>query len=251
MKRTAAAVISIVTACALMAACGGGHKKRPLSVSGDSSLTEAFIDSVSPLAAQDQVLNPTFNFAGSHAIVDQLKGSASADVVALASPQTMQSLVDAKLVEPPRLMAKNVLQIAVAPGNPKGIRSLSDLEKRSVKMALVDKADPAGAYTVALFKKFKLPLPHAVSTEPDVKAALAKLLSGEVDATLVYLTDVKAAGTQVQGVDIPLNKTVIAEYQIAVLNNAKHKEAAEDFVESSITGAVQIVLRGRGFVGPG
>jgi molybdate transport system substrate-binding protein len=76
------------------------------------------------------------------------------------------------------------------------------------------------------------------------------VLSGDADAAIVYVTDVQAAGALAQGVNIPLQHTVAPTYQIAVVKNAKNKEAAADFVESSTTGAVQLVLRAHGFGAP-
>jgi molybdate transport system substrate-binding protein len=252
MKRVTVVVTAILTAGVLVVGCGDGKKKNAVTVAADVSLIEAFNASTQHLEGQKDALKPTYTFASSQAIVDQVTGGGTdADVVALADTQTMQKLVAANLVSAPTVIARNFLEIAVAPGNPKAILRLRDLEKPSIRLVLVNEADPAGALALQQFRRSNLPAPRPQSTEPDVKSALSKVLTGEADATLVYTTDVKAAGASVQGVNIPLARLVYGTYQIAVLNNAKNKGAALGFIQSATSGAVQLLQRAHGFLPPG
>ncbi len=122
----------------------------------------------------------------------------------------MQKLVDAGLVDAPKTFARNKLEIAVAPGNPKHITGLADLEKPGVTLVLEDPSVPAGNYARQAFQKAGLPAPNPASNELDVKSALTKLTSGDADAVIVYVTDVKAAGSKAEGVTIPDSQNVIA-----------------------------------------
>lgn len=252
MRRTVS-IIASVCVLAGASACGSGNKEnaQAINVFAAASLTEAFNASRSILAAGHPPLAPTYNFAGSSALVQEITQGAPADVFASADEKNMQVLVDAKLVEIPTVFVRNKLQIAVARGNPKKIESLADLERNGVVLVLADKNVPAGRYALQAFSKAGLPAPRPTSLELDVKAALAKVVSGDADAAIVYVTDVKAAGAQVQSIDIPDTQNVIATYPIAVVKATKHRAAAQAFVDDMVSGAGQTVLTARGFLGAG
>jgi molybdate transport system substrate-binding protein len=222
----------------------------PLSVFAASSLTEAFNTVKTDLSTSNSDLTLTFNFAGSQALVTQIQQGADADVFASADTKNMQKLEDAGLVEAPKTFARNKLEIAVAPGNPKNITSLADLEKPGVTLVLADASVPAGKYARQAFTKAGLPAPRPVSNELDVKSTMSKLTLGEADAVVVYVTDVKAAGDKVEGVEIPDAQNVEAVYPIAVLKASKHAAAAAAFVDEIATGRGRQVLADNGFLPP-
>jgi len=259
---------SLVTVLVLVAltatACGSSSKSsNPPSSSGDStklsgplnvfaasSLTEAFTAEKATLHSSAPDLSLTYNFAGTQALVAQIKSGDPADVFASADEKNMQKLVDAGLVETPKTFARNSLEIAVAPGNPKHITGLADLEKPGITLVLDDPSVPAGNYARQAFKKAGLPAPKPASNELDVKSALAKLLSGDADAVVVYVTDVKAAGSKVDGVVIPAAQNVIATYPIAVVKASKYQAAAQAFVDEIVSGSGQQALAASGFLAP-
>jgi molybdate transport system substrate-binding protein len=256
------ACVLVVAAAMLGAACSSGGSAKPaattsasklsgaLTVFAASSLTEAFTDEKTTLATSDPALRLAYSFAGSQALVSQIEQGAPADVFASAGAKNMQALVAAGLVEVPKTFARNQLEIAVAPGNPKHIAGLADLERAGVVLVLEDPSVPAGGYALQAFAKAGLPAPHAKSLELDVKAALAKLTLGEADAVVVYVTDVNAAGAKVQGVEIPGADNVFATYPIAVVKASKHRVAAEAFVDEIVRGSGQAALKARGFLPP-
>ena len=87
------------------------------------------------------------------------------------------------------------------------------------------------------------------SLELDVKSALTKVTSGEADATVVYVTDVKSAGDKAEGVEIPDadQPQPPITYPIAVVKATKNHAAAQAFVDSAVSGDVQKVLVAAGF----
>ena len=247
MKRI---LIVVAAACLVAGACGSSSKStRPVTVFAAASLTEAFNAAKGELGTQAK-LAPTYNFAGSQVLVQQITEGSPADVFAAADEKNMQKLVDANLVETPKVFARNTLEIAVPPGNPKNIGSLADLEKPGVVLVLADTSVPAGNYARQAFQKAGLPAPRPKSLELDVKSVLAKLTAGDADAGIVYSTDVKAASDNVQGVPIPEAQNVIATYPVAVVKATKHRSAAVAFVDAVVAGAGQVVLRARGFLPP-
>jgi len=194
-------------------------------------------------------LKLAYNFAGSNTLASQIIQGAPADVVASADTKNMQKLVDAGLVEGPVTFARNKLEIAVAAGNPKGITGLADLAKPGVSVVLEAAGVPAGDYTRQVLAAQKLSV-TTKSLETDVKSALAKVTSGEADATVVYVTDVVAAGPKVAGIAIPEDVQPDIAYPIAVVKATKNRAGAQAFVESAVSGEVQKALETTGFLAP-
>jgi molybdate transport system substrate-binding protein len=220
-----------------------------LSVFAAASLTEAFKAAKTKLTAGNPGLTLTYSFAGSNALVTQITQGAPADVFASADTKNMQKLVDAGLVDTPVTFAKNKLEIAVAPGNPKNITGLADLAKPGVSVVLEAVGVPAGDYTRQILTAQRLTVTPK-SLETDVKSAIAKVTSGEADATVVYVTDVKAAGSKVVGVPVPDNLQPSITYPIATVKATKNRAAAQAFVDSAVSGDVQKALEAAGFLPP-
>ena len=221
-----------------------------LSVFAAASLTDAFDEVKDGLETSATDLSVTNNFAGSQALATQIEQGAPADVFASADEKNMKRLQDQDLVDTPQVFARNKLQIAVAPGNPKNIQSLADLEKPGVILVLADPSVPAGNYARQAFDKAGLPEPKPASNELDVKSTMAKLTAGEADAVIVYVTDVKSAGDKVEGVDIPDDQNVIATYPIAVVQSTKNRAAADAYLDEIVNGSGQQALQAQGFLPP-
>ncbi|MEA2902290.1 MAG: molybdate transport system substrate-binding protein [Actinomycetota bacterium] len=237
----------------LLAGSACGSETAPSRAGGSvtvfaaASLTEAFTDIGTALGAGDPSLSVRYSFAGSGALVTQVDQGAPADVVATADTTSMARLVAAGLVETPTTFARNQLQILVPPGNPLGIASLADLARPDLKVVLGDETVPAGKYAAQALQAAAVTV-APVSREADVKAAVAKVTLGEADATIVYVTDVAAAGAKGQGVAIPDGQNVVAEYPIAVVKATGNHAGAVAFVDAVVHGSGQDALRQRGFL---
>lgn len=219
----------------------------PIPVFAAASLTEVF-RAMGDALQRAQGVATTFNFASSSTLVQQIQQGADAAVFAAADETTMGALVKSGHVAgAPAVFALNRLMIAVPPDNPQHVVSLEDLAKPGVQVALAAPSVPVGRYAREAFAKAKVAVPTGASEELDVKAVLTKVTLGEVDAGVVYTTDVRAAGNRVLGIAIPDEHNVIARYPIAVLRDAKDAKAARAFVDfvSSPTG--RDVLAGAGF----
>ncbi|GAA4873283.1 hypothetical protein GCM10023203_23910 [Actinomycetospora straminea] len=144
-----------------------------------------------------------FNFGGSDTLSQQVVQGAPADVLATASTRTMQTAQQAgRIAGEPVTYATNRLQIAVQPGNPKQVTGLPSLVGPQVTESVCAPAVPCGAATEAAERAAGVTL-DPVSEEQDVRSVLQRVQTRNVDAGLVYVTDVRAAGGQVQGVDFP------------------------------------------------
>jgi molybdate transport system substrate-binding protein len=249
-------ILGAVLALAV-SACGWGDRSASpssgstaagrITVFAAASLTEPFTDAKTALAASAPGLDIALNFAGSGALVTQIEEGAPADVVATADNASMQELVDQGLVETPVALARNRLEILVAPGNPKKISGLADLARDDVVFVTEEDSVPAGKYAAKALANAGVTA-RPVSKELDVKAAVAKVTGGEADATIVYVTDVKAAGAKGAGVDIPDAQNVIAEYPIAVVKATGNRAAAAAFVDAMVHGEGRRALQAHGFM---
>ena len=241
--------------------CGNPSSPRPgaaspepalggsLTVFAAASLAEALTDDKTQLLSVNRDLRLSFSFAGSQQVVAQVQAGAPADVAATADEASMQRLVSGNLVETPTTIARNLLEVVVAPGNPRKVRGLADLGRADLRVVLEDPAVPAGRYArQALDRKGLTVTP--VSLELDVKSALQKVEGGEADAAIVYVTDVRSAGRRVTGVAIPADQNVVATYQAAVVRATAHAAAARAFVAQLQSGFGQQALRARGFSSP-
>ena len=191
----------------------------------------------------------TFSFAASSALAEQINSGAPADVFASASTKNMQQVVDKGGASNPTNFVKNVMEIATPPSNPANVTSVQDLAKSSVKVALCQPQVPCGATAQKVFTNAGITV-KPVTLEPDVKSVLGKVTLGEVDAGVVYVTDVMAAGSKVKGVEIPDDVNASTTYPIAALTKAPNPSAAAAFVAYVLSPDGQTVLKSAGFESP-
>jgi len=224
--------IPLLVAVALTATACGGTTQPAGAVSGSvtvlaaASLSSAFKDLGGQFEMDHSSVKVDLSFAGSPTLVAQVKQGAPGDVFASADQPNMQALQDASLVGTAQVFARNRLEIVVGAGNPKGIASLGDLARPGLIVVLCAPSVPCGRYTLQAFTKAGLTVKPA-SQETDVKAVVSKVSLGEADAGVVYVTDVKAGGSKVQGVDIPDAQNVVARYPIALLTESKRTIRSE------------------------
>ena len=79
---------------------------------------------------------------------------------------------------------------------------------------------------------------------------LSKVELGDVDAGMVYVTDVQAAGTKVKGVEIPSDVNASTHYPIAPLTRAANAATARAFVDYVLSPPGEKVLAAAGFETP-
>jgi molybdate transport system substrate-binding protein len=223
--------------------------KGTITVLAASSLTEAF----TTLGKQFEAANPgtkvVFSFAASSALANQVTQGAPADVFASASPKNMTQVTSAGDATSPTNFVKNVMEIATPPSNPKSIATVADLAKPGVKVALCQSQVPCGATAATVFANAKVKV-TPVTEEADVKSVLTKVETGEVDAGVVYVTDVRSAGTKVKGITISSEVNASTEYPIAALTHAPNAAGAKAFVAYVLSAAGSAILTQDGFQAP-
>ena len=240
---------SATTAGAGSSSSGSGALNGSVTVLAAASLKESFTAIGKAFESANPGTTVTFSFAASSTLAQQITQGAPADVFASASQKNMQQVVDAKAASEPTAFAKNVLEIAVPTDNPAKIARLQDLARPGVKLALCQPQVPCGDLAQKVLAKAKVAVQPA-TLEADVKAALTKVQLGEVDAGLVYVTDVKAAGDKVTGVQIPADVTMATTYPIAALSGSKNADLAKAFVQYVLSDAAKAELTKAGFEAP-
>lgn len=251
MRRVLAVVGTLAAGTLVLAGCGSssGAPDRTITVFAASSLTGTFTELGHRFEKAHPGTKVRFSFGGSSALATQIVQGAPADVFASAAERNMQQVVDAGRAHDPVTFARNRLEIAVEPGNPKHITALPDLAKPGLRVALCEPTVPCGELARQLLGAEKVSVRPA-SNDPDVKAALAKVELGEVDAALVYVTDVRAAQGKVDSVRIPAAADPSTAYPIAALGGSKNAPTAKQFVDFVLSADGRAVLAAAGFAAP-
>jgi molybdate transport system substrate-binding protein len=220
-----------------------------ITVFAASSLKEAFTRIGADYEAAHPGATITFSFGASSTLATQITQQAPADVFASASQKTMDTVTAAGAASGDKVFAVNTMEIATPPNPTTPVASLADLAKPGVKVVVCQKDVPCGAAAAKLFTQNNLSV-TPVSEEVDVKAVLSKVVLGEADAGIVYVTDVLAAGTKVVGVPIAADQNVTTTYPIAPITGSANAATAQAFVDYVLSPAGQKVLSAAGFSSP-
>jgi molybdate transport system substrate-binding protein len=254
MRRHRDALAALLAAAAVLAGCSGSDDGAPASseLSGEvvvfaaASLTESFNELAQRFEAAHPGTEVVLSFGASSGLATQITQGAPADVFASASTRNMDQVVAAKAAGSPVTFAANQMQIAVPPANPAGITGVADLARPGVKVALCAPEVPCGAAARQVFEKAGVSV-TPVTNEQDVKATMSKVRLGEVDAGVVYVTDVRAARVEVTGIPIPDAVNASTEYPIATLSEGENPALAEAFVGYVLSAEGAAVLAESGF----
>jgi molybdate transport system substrate-binding protein len=254
---------ALAVAALLAAGCGAGSADAEpaapgagdgltgtLTVFAAASLTDVFEDLGEQLTADNPDLAVRFTFAGSSGLATQIVQGAPADVFASANEQQMEVVVAEGLADgEPEVFTSNVLQIAVPAGNPAGVTSLADFTRADLALALCSPEVPCGSAAEDVFAAAGVE-PEPDTYEEDVRAALTKVELGEVDAALVYASDVASAGDPVEGVAFPQAEDAVNRYPVCTLTEAPNPAAAAAFVALVQSDEGQQALADAGFRAP-
>jgi molybdate transport system substrate-binding protein len=245
------------------AACGGDDDRGDAATAGTTaagtatgsitvfaaaSLTDAFGEVADAFEEATPGASVEMNFGASSALREQILAGAPADVFASANTSNMDQLVEADAVEgEPEVFVTNELEIAVPAGNPGDVDGLDDFGDADLNIGLCAEEVPCGQFGREALASAGV-TPAQDTDEPDVRSLLTKVEAGDLDAGLVYHTDVLAAGDEVEGVAVPDEHNVIAEYPLAALSASGNAALAAAFVDFVLSEDGQDILGSYGFV---
>jgi molybdate transport system substrate-binding protein len=244
------AVALLVGVALAVGGCGGGGSggggKPQLVVSAAASLTAAFTQ----YGKTFPDANARFSFAGSDVLAAQIVQGLKPDVYAAANTTLPGGLYAQGLLQNPIVFATNELVLAT-PASSK-IRSLADIAKPGVRLAIGSGSVPVGAYTQTVLLKLqaakrKAILANVRSQEPDVTGIVGKLTQGAVDAGFLYATDVKATNGRLRAIHLPAFLQPVVDYAVGIVNGAHQPQAAKAFILGLLSGAGRDALHAAGF----
>jgi molybdate transport system substrate-binding protein len=224
--------------------------KGSVTVFAASSLTAAFTD----IAAAFEKANPAaavkLNFAGSSTLATQILNGAPADVFASADNANMARIDAAgQLGAKPAVFADNRLMIVVWRGNPLGVKTLDDLSRPEVFVGLGAVGVPVGDYARQVLARAGVNV-KPKTLESNVSAIVTKVALRELDAGIVYVTDVALDEYRVNGVVIPDPENIVATYPIAPLAGSSNQVGAGAFVAFVGSPTAQTILKRYKFLAP-
>jgi molybdate transport system substrate-binding protein len=235
VTRLLAAVVAALTLPASLAAA------TPVTVLAAASLTNVF-----PRVDK----GARYSFAGSDQLALQIRQGAPVDVYASASPKYAELLYRDGFVLKPVVFATNRLVVLVPRSNPGGIRTVYDLRRSGLKIAIGDRTVPIGAYTRQILDTLGISmevLKNVVTEETDVKGIVAKVALGEADAGFVYSTDAKPVASHTRVVALPAWAQPSIRYEMAVVRATSRLQAARAFVQKVLSPRGRKVLAAAGF----
>lgn len=261
-RSSSSLAVALVFVLGLGAACGADQEARPsaavttapsqagpagsLTVLAAASLSESFQELGGAFEAAHPGTKVIFSFDSSAALAAQANGGAPADIFASADQANMKKVIDAGHAGDPRVFARNRLAVIVARGNPRNMKGLADLAR--VSFVLCAPEVPCGRYGAEALSKAGVKA-RPKSYETNVKGVVTKVTTGAVDAGIGYVTDALASGGSAEGIEIPEQHNVVADYPMAVLEQAPNPALARAFSEYVLGPAGQAILARHGFAG--
>ncbi len=230
-----------------------------LMVFAAASLTEPFTEIGKRLEATHPGLKVVYNFGGSQALRTQLEQGAYADVFASADAVQMELAKKSKVAEEETpIFVKNRLVVIVPKENKAKVVTFCDLGKSGLRLDLANANVPVGNYSRQALSKASSAcgadfaqqvLKNLVSEEENVKQVATKVQLGEVDAGIVYVSDVTfKVSASVSMVTIPDDANQIATYPIALTKEIKNPAAARAFIAFVLSPEGQAILKAHNFI---
>jgi molybdate transport system substrate-binding protein len=244
------AVFHLVRTALVLLALASPVSADELNLFAASSLTEAVQDIASRFE-KTTGHKVVFNFAGSNDLARQIKAGAPADVFFSADAAQMDSLVAAGLVraQDRKDVLSNALVVVVPVGAAKRVSSAADLEGLR-RVALADpQAVPAGVYARRWLEAAGhwAALKDRVVPALNVRAALAAVESGDVDAGIVYRTDAALSRKVEIAFVVPRDETPPIVYTVAPVAASK-KAGTSDLVRALTSPAAREIYARHGFL---
>ncbi|HUK37807.1 MAG TPA: molybdate ABC transporter substrate-binding protein [Methanomicrobiales archaeon] len=204
-----------------------------------------------------------FNLDGTQALKTQVENGAYADVFISASNSYTNALqAEGYFVNGTvKKLTTNYVILILPASNPAGIRTLADLARPGVKIAMEAKAVPAGTATLAVLGNLanstyshdweNATLANVVTYETSEPAVATKVSLGEVDAGFVYQSTYTAApaGTYA-AITIPKKDNYLQTYTIGILKESTDRNTAATFEQYMLSVVGQTILKNYGFTAP-
>jgi molybdate transport system substrate-binding protein len=229
-------------------------QNQPIVVGAAISLKESF-NEIGSIYERRTGTKVTFTYGSSGEIEKQVEAGAPVDVFASAAEKEMDELQAKNLIDRATRadFARNSLVLVVPIDSKLQVKSISDLEKPSVtKIAIGNpKTVPAGQYAQELLRNTQLwpKVESRLIMGENVRQVLDYVARGEVDAGIVYATDVQVAQGKVSVAASAADRDYgPILYPLAVVKDSANANAAKGFVDLVVSPEGMQILKKHGFL---
>jgi molybdate transport system substrate-binding protein len=249
-------VLSRAVALVVVLVCGlavAGAARQPISVAAAVSLSNVLAEVAGAYAAAGGGA-VRFNLGGSNALARQLVRGAPADVFISADEAQMEIVEKAGvLLAGSRTdVVGNQLAIVATPERVHFVREQFLHAPAALRRIAVGDpaAVPAGVYARRYLEHRGLWEAYAPRMVPTthVRAALAAVETGSVDAAIVYVTDLAVARSAVLAFAVPVAEGPRIVYPGAVIASSRNQAAAKRFLAFLQTSAAAKIFARHKFV---
>lgn len=222
------------------------NQKETLTVFAASSLNKTFLLLGKEFEKRHPGVNIRFSFLSSSTLATQVNAGAPADLFASASEADMAK-AKAQVLAPKRFTANRIV-LATPKANDFHIRKVADLNKRGVKWIQCTHSAPCGVAADSALSSEGSVKSKPVSLEQNVASVLSKLISGEVDAALIYHTDYLAHVAALREIAFKDSKAATTLYFVGVVKSSAKKELSNAFVGLLFSATGRKALANAGFM---
>lgn len=207
-------------------------QKSELTVYAGAGLKRAMEQIKKDYEAANPGITINYIYAGSGQLLGQMESSRKGDVFIVGSADTYDAAKSKGLAGEPMMVAYHTPAIAVAKGNPKGIKTLADLAKPGLRVVLGDpKSNAIGVTSQKMFEKNKITGVDAnvVARTGTVTEILTALTAGNADAGIVTKDGFFGNADKLDLIEIPADQNIDQVIPVGALTISSHPEAAKAF----------------------
>jgi molybdate transport system substrate-binding protein len=221
-----------------------------LRVSAAASLSDALRE-IGDTYGKDAIV---FNFGASSTLARQIIEGAPADVFISADELKMDQLAVRGLVikKSRRSILSNTLVIIVPSDSNLKINSPKDLADPAIRNIAVAEPQtvPAGIYAKEYLRRLGVwsKIASKIIPTDNVRATLAAVESGNVEAGIVYKTDALISKVVRIAYDVPAAEGPAISYPAAVVAESRQKAAAQQFLDFLSSEKAKALFRKYGFL---
>jgi len=240
------ALVCILALC-ICAGAGGASAKSSRIASGITVFAGSSMTSVLP------EIDPTntYSFGSTGTLSTQIVNGAPADVLMGANTTTCAADYASGVTEKPVNFTRNTLEVVVPKSNPAGISSIYDLIKPGIKIDEAASTVPVGSYTVQVLNQMGINAAvqaNVVSQETSDANVVAKVVTGQVDAGFVYLSDYVIDPTHLTLIKVPAWAQPKITYAMCVVTKSPNQAAAQAWVTKILSAGAQAIFVKDGFL---
>jgi molybdate transport system substrate-binding protein len=232
--------IIILTLGLLLVGCSEKKEGKIITVSAAASLTEPLQKVKEKFEESHPDVKVIFNFGSSGALKQQIIQGAPVDVFIAASSKHVDELVSKDIIPSSANLLKNDLVLIIREGV--SISELTHLKNMKSIAIGTPEVVPAGDYAKEALTNSGVwtDIQGKLIFAKDVKHVLTLVQSGNVDAGIVYKSDVQKNFPKSRVINIPSSLHSEIIYPVGIINQSNEAEQFQKFLRDNV--ALQIFI---------